>query len=175
MQPVDGLGPRGHQVLAALGQQVQDHRLVLDADLARGRDTAGGDRDRDRVVGVALAAVADRQHPHPGGQLGRHIQDLLAVTDQPLGQRPTDAVGALHRPTALWPALGPSPQGLVALKGGSDALLAEQLAVFVKRGGGVGGLVRGRRRSSPACGRLLEGRQEQPGGQADIGAPAILC
>jgi hypothetical protein len=41
--------------------------------------------------------MADRQHPHPGGQLGRHVQDLFAVADQPLGQRPADAVGAFDR------------------------------------------------------------------------------
>jgi hypothetical protein len=45
--------------------------------------------------GIALAAVADRQHPHPGGgQGGRHVQDLFAVADQPLGQLPTDPGGA---------------------------------------------------------------------------------
>jgi hypothetical protein len=59
MQPVDGLSAGGHQVLAALGQQVQHRCLVLNADLPQGGDTASGDGDRDRVVGVALAAVAD--------------------------------------------------------------------------------------------------------------------
>jgi len=81
VQPVDGLGARGDQVLAALGQQVQHHRLVLDADLSQSSDALGGDRDRDRVVRVALAAVADRQHSDPGGQLGRHVHHLLAVGD----------------------------------------------------------------------------------------------
>jgi hypothetical protein len=33
MEPVDGLGAGGDQVLAALGEQVQHRRLVLDADL----------------------------------------------------------------------------------------------------------------------------------------------
>jgi hypothetical protein len=28
--------------------------------------------------------MAHRQHPHPGGQLGRHVDHLLAVADQPL-------------------------------------------------------------------------------------------
>jgi hypothetical protein len=59
MQPVDGLSAGGDQVLAALGQQVQHRCLVLNADLPQGGDTASGDGDRDRVVGVALAAVAD--------------------------------------------------------------------------------------------------------------------
>jgi hypothetical protein len=59
MQPVDGLGARGHQVLAALGQQVQHRRLVLHADLPQLRDAAGGDGHRDRIAMVALAAVPD--------------------------------------------------------------------------------------------------------------------
>ena len=42
-------------------------------------------------MGVDLAAVADRQDPDPGGQLGRHIQDLLAVADQPMSQHPAEA------------------------------------------------------------------------------------
>src|SRR4029453_8333855 len=33
VEPVDGLGAGGDQVLAALGQQVQHHRLVLHPDL----------------------------------------------------------------------------------------------------------------------------------------------
>jgi hypothetical protein len=59
VQPVDGLGAGGDQVLAPLGQQVQPRRLVLDADLPQGRGAAGGDGHRDRVVGVALAAMTD--------------------------------------------------------------------------------------------------------------------
>jgi hypothetical protein len=59
VQPVDGLGAGGDQVLAPLGQQVQHHRLVLDPDLAQLRGVAGGDRHRDRITGVALAAMPD--------------------------------------------------------------------------------------------------------------------
>jgi hypothetical protein len=85
--------------------------------------------------------VPDRQHPHPGGQLGRHVQDLFAVADQPLGQGSADTVGALHGPAALWPAPSPLAQLLVAVQGRGDALLAEQSPVVVECGGGVGGLV----------------------------------
>jgi hypothetical protein len=127
VQPVDGLGAGGHQVLAPLGQQVQHRRLVLHFVLPQPSSIAGGDRDRDRVVSVALAAVADRQDPHSGGQLGRHVKDLFAVADQPLGQRPTDAVGALPRPATVRPAHRPRAQLLVAAQGSRDALLAEQL------------------------------------------------
>jgi hypothetical protein len=85
------------------GQQVQHHRLVLDADGPQPGGATGGDRDRDGVVGVGLAAVAGGQHPHPGSQLGRHVQHLLAVGDQPLGERPADAVRALDRPMSVVP------------------------------------------------------------------------
>jgi hypothetical protein len=71
-----------------------DARLILHANLPQGADTASGDGHRDGVVGVALAAMADRQDPHSGGQLGRHVQDLFTVTDQPLGKASPDAVGA---------------------------------------------------------------------------------
>jgi hypothetical protein len=84
VEPVDGLGAGGDQVLAALGQQVQHGRLVLHFDLPQPSSIAGGDRDRDRITRVALATVPDRQDPHPGGQLGRHVQDLLAIAHQPL-------------------------------------------------------------------------------------------
>jgi hypothetical protein len=66
---------------------------------------------------------------------------VLAVADQPLSQRPADAMGALHRPATLRSAFCPLAQLLVAVEGGGDTLLAEQLAVLVQRGGSVGGLV----------------------------------
>jgi hypothetical protein len=61
VEPVDGLSAGGDQILAPLGQQVQYRRLVLNPDLPQPGSVAGGNRDRDRVVGVALAAMADRQ------------------------------------------------------------------------------------------------------------------
>jgi hypothetical protein len=57
MQPVDGLGAGGDQVLAPLGQQVQHHRLILHPDLPQPSRIAGGDGHRDGVVSIALAAV----------------------------------------------------------------------------------------------------------------------
>jgi hypothetical protein len=175
MQPVDGLGAPGDQVLPPLGQQLQHHRLVLDADPPQLGGAAGGDRHRDRVVSIALAAMADRQHPHPGSQLGRHVQDLLAVADQPLGHCAADAVGALDRPAALRPALGPLAQLLVAVDGGEDALLAEQLAVLVERGRGVGGLVGVDADHHRHAGTFLEGREGATGeGRPTLGR-AVLC
>jgi hypothetical protein len=163
---------RGHQVLASLGQQVQHHRLVLHADLPQGQDAAGGDRDRDRISGVAPAAVADRQHPHPGGQLGWHVQDLLAVANQPLGQRPSEAVSTLHRPTPVRPSCRPPTQGLVALNGGRNTLAVEQVAVLIQRGGGMGGPVGSMPIVTGMAGAFLEGGRHREGrptlGRADL-------
>jgi hypothetical protein len=127
--------------------------------------------------GVALAAVADRQHPHPGGQLGRHVQDRFAVADQPLGVGSADAVGALDCPAALRPTGCPLAQGLVAVEGGRDVLLAEELAVLVEGGGGVGGLVGVDADHHRHGGAFLEGQQGTPGtpgGQTDFGAGTVL-
>ena len=46
MQPVDRLGAHAHQVLAAIGQQLHHHRVVLDHDLPQPRSAARGNRDR---------------------------------------------------------------------------------------------------------------------------------
>jgi hypothetical protein len=105
VQPVDGLGAHGHQVLTPVGQQVQHHRLVLDTDRSQLGSAAGGDGDRDRVVGVALAAMSPGQDPHPSGQLGRHVHHRFPVGHQPLGERPADPCApstaqrrSFHRP-----------------------------------------------------------------------------
>jgi hypothetical protein len=57
----------------------------------------GGLGDAGRIGGVGLAATAGVQQPGPGGQGGRHIQDLLAGDGQLLGDGPSQPVGTLHR------------------------------------------------------------------------------
>jgi hypothetical protein len=61
MEPIQGPGALTHQVIAAVRQQPQDAGVVLEADLAKPPGPVGGQGDRERVVGVALAAVAGRQ------------------------------------------------------------------------------------------------------------------
>jgi hypothetical protein len=109
--------------------------------------------------------VADRQHPHPRGQLGRHVQDLFAVADQPLRQGSADAVGPLDGPAALRPAACPLAQLLVAVQGGRNALAVEQPAVLIQHSRGVGGLVRVDTDHHRHTGAFLEGGQKQSGGQ----------
>ena len=102
----------------------------------------GGQRDRDCVAGVVFAAVAGGQLPHPSGELGRDVDDLVAVGDQLLGEDPADPGGALDGPAPLRPALGEAAQGPVALAAGWESLLGEQLATLVEHGRGVAVLVR---------------------------------
>jgi hypothetical protein len=85
--------------------------------------------------------VAAGQLPHPGGELGRDVDDLFTVGDQLLGEDPADPGGALDGPAPLRPALGEAAQGSVALAAGWEPLLGEQLATLVNCGGGVAVLV----------------------------------
>ena len=114
-------------------------RLRLDAGRVLG-DLAER-RDRDRVAGVVLAAVAGGQLPHPSGELGRHVDDLFAVGDELLSEDSADPGGAFDRPTPLRPPLGEAAQGPVALGAGWEPLLGEELATLVNGDGGVAVLV----------------------------------
>jgi hypothetical protein len=71
----------GHRPAQPASIQVQRHRVALHANLPR-PGTLAGDRDRDRIVGIGLAAVADRQHPAPGRPAGRNVQHLFPISDQ---------------------------------------------------------------------------------------------
>jgi hypothetical protein len=93
------------------------------------------------LAGVVVAAVADRQLPHPSGELGRHVDDLFAVGDELLGEDSADPGGAFDRPAPLRPALGEAAQGPVALGAGWEPLLGERLATLVNGDGGVAVLV----------------------------------
>jgi hypothetical protein len=108
MEPVEGPGALTDQVVAAVRQQPQHGRVVVEADLAKAPGPKGGHGDRDGVVGVALAAVAGRQQPHPGGQLGGHVKDWFTLADQLLCEPAAKAAGALNGPAPLGPALGPA-------------------------------------------------------------------
>jgi len=57
------------------------------------------------VAGVGLAVVTGVEEPHPGGELGRHIDHPFAGGDESLGQRTPGTVGSLDRPDAVGPLL----------------------------------------------------------------------
>jgi len=82
--------------------------------------------------GIALAAVADRQHPHPGAArvAGTFRTCSPSPTSRWANSRPTPGAPPNH-PAASRPAGCPLAQLLVAVQGGGDVLLVEQLAVLV--------------------------------------------
>jgi len=84
--------------------------VVLGEHRPRGRGAQRRDRHRVGVVRVVLVGVPGLQQPHPGGQLGRHIQHLLTRGDQLLGQQAPQPGGALHRPGPLRPGGRPRQQ-----------------------------------------------------------------
>jgi hypothetical protein len=71
-----------------------------------------GDRHRAGIVGIVLIDVPGRQQPHPGGQLGRHVQHPLTGRQQLLGQQMTQPARAFDRPGPLGPRLRPRQQPL---------------------------------------------------------------
>jgi hypothetical protein len=141
VQPAQGPGAFGDQVVAAVAEQSQDDGVVLEGDRSQLPVVDGGGRHRGGVGQVALAGAAGPEQPGPGGQLGRHIHNRLAGGDQQLGDAAAQPAGPLHRPAALGPLLGPDQQLGGGLTAGRQAQLAEQAAVRVQGGGGQGALV----------------------------------
>ena len=103
VQPVEGLRAAAGQLVPPVGQQPQHRQVLVDLQLAK---AAGPQRHHDdgvRVVRVALAGMSGVEHPDAGGQLGWHVEDPLAVGEQPRRHRPASAIGALHRPRPARP------------------------------------------------------------------------
>ena len=69
---------------------------------------------------VGLAALPGVEHPHPGGQLRRHVQHWFPVAHQPLRQRTPGTVGAFDRPDPGRPLPHVPDQRLVAAAGGRE-------------------------------------------------------
>jgi hypothetical protein len=84
--------------------------MILGEHQARRLGAQRRDRHRQGVIRVVLVRVPGLQQPHPGGQLGRHVQHLFPGGDQLLGQQMPDPGGAFHRPGPLRPRLRPRHQ-----------------------------------------------------------------
>ena len=143
VQPAHRLGALRGELVAPVTQQPQAHQGIV----AGHREHAGAiqcrQADRDRVVLVGLAAMPARVHPHPGGQLRRHIQHHLAIRDQPLGQRPARPKTSLDRPAALGPPAGEDRQLRITIGGVREpGRLDHCLGHRVQHRGGVARLVR---------------------------------
>jgi FtsP/CotA-like multicopper oxidase with cupredoxin domain len=86
MQPVHCLGAQHRQLLAAITEQAQAHQRVIDAHRDNPVAVQRRQANPDRIIGVGLAAMALGVDPHPGGQLGGHVEHQRAVADQALGE-----------------------------------------------------------------------------------------
>jgi len=79
VHPVQPLRPGLGQLVAAVAQHPQQHQPVIDAQLAQPGVPQRDHHHRVRIGGVGLTALPGVEHPHPGGQLGLHIQHSLPV------------------------------------------------------------------------------------------------
>ena len=83
--------------------------MILGEHRAPGRGAQRRDRHREGIVGIVLIGVPGLQQPHPGGQLGRHIQHLLPGGNQLLGQQMPQPVRTLHSPRPAPATPPPTP------------------------------------------------------------------
>jgi len=107
VQPAGGLVAQTGQVAVALGRYLQHRRVIIGPDLPDAGRPQRGDRHRPGIVGIVFVNVTGRQQPHPGGQVGRHIQHPLTSGQQLLGHQMADALGALDCPGPLRPGRDP--------------------------------------------------------------------
>ena len=112
------------------------------ATFRAGRRAQRRDGHRPGVVGVVLVRRPGRQQPHPGAQLGLHVEHPLARGHQLLGQQVAQAPGALDRPGPLRPGRCPRHQPPGLGRRGAHPQLAQRLLGLVDRHRGVRGLVR---------------------------------
>lgn len=122
VQPVDALHLRLRQLVAAVDQHPQHLQVRVMGEHPQALGADRDDRHRVRVMGVGLAVMPSVQQPRPSRQLRRHVHNVLTVGQQPLRQRPTGAVAALHRPHPF-PVPGdvPAHRGVAGLVGAEPA------------------------------------------------------
>ena len=141
MQPTDGLGAQGGEVVMALGQQTKDGNMVLAGDHPQARVAQGHDGGRAGVVGIGLVDRSRVQQPRPRRQRRRHVNDHLAGGDELSGQQGAGAGGSLDRPSAGRERCRPCQQTLMLAAVGTDAQLGNRVLVAVEGRRGVGPLV----------------------------------
>ena len=78
MESAHGLNPTTGEGLASIGQH--PHRFQFAVDLQHPQIARADCHNSDgvRVEGIGLAVVAGVEEPYLCGELGRHIDDLLA-------------------------------------------------------------------------------------------------
>jgi hypothetical protein len=76
------LGVERRQVLVPVPQKPQHGDVVFGDHRPKPWRTECGNGDRERIVGIVLLGLARCQHPHPGRQRRRDVEDLLADADK---------------------------------------------------------------------------------------------
>jgi hypothetical protein len=115
----------------AVDQDPQDSELFVIDHRPQSGHPGADQGDRVRIGGVGLAALPGREHPGARGQPGWHIDDLLAVGEQPVGDVLADAGAALDGPDPI-----PPPSALAQHRGVAVTIGAEPATT-------VNGLLRG--------------------------------
>jgi hypothetical protein len=110
LQPIDRLHPQVGQLVATIGEQPQRDQFLVVAELVQPRRTHRDHRHRMCVGRVGLAGVTGVEDPHPGSQLGRHVDHHFTVGQQPLRQWAAHTVGTLDRPPTIRPLVPYVPQ-----------------------------------------------------------------
>ena len=88
---------------APVDQDPQHRELLVVDDRTQPGHPGPDQGDRVGVGGVGLAALTGREDPRPGRQLRRHVDDLLAIGEQPHRDVAADAAAALDRPDPVRP------------------------------------------------------------------------
>jgi hypothetical protein len=125
VQPGHGLHTVSGQLIVAVGQEPQRGHLTVLGHRSQVRGPGGDQRDGVGIGGISLAALPGREHPHPRGQLGRHVDDSLPVSDQSLSQVPPDPGASLDRPHPLRPSRDGVPHRPVAIAAGGIPAAAQ--------------------------------------------------
>ena len=131
LEPVDGLNPTPGQRLAAVGEHPQGLKFTVDLQNTQSLGSDRDDRDRVRIARVGLAVMTGIEQAHSRGELGRHVNDLLAGFQEPLGQWSTGSVGALDSPDPVRPCLHVCAHRGVASLVGAEATRAQPLLVVI--------------------------------------------
>ena len=89
------------QGATAVDQQPQHGELLIVNDRSQSTHPGPDQRDRMRISGIGFAALTGGEHPDPRGQFRWHIDHLLTIGEQPVGDVFPDPVAALDRPRPL--------------------------------------------------------------------------
>ena len=142
VQPAHDLVAGPAQVPVPLGPHFQHRRVVIGRGRRGGGRAQRGDGYRPGVVGVVLVRRPGGQQPHPGTQLGLHIEHALPGGEQLPGQQVPHAAGTLDRPGSLRPGRRPLQQLRCLGRAGTYAHLAQDGFSRVDHHGGMGALMR---------------------------------